>query len=387
MAGALLDISTAKRQEVQARMDRKVQAANNYDLTYEGQLREQIVKAKEKKYGCDCEAPPVGRPRYVLQPTRTPYKALRPGGTEKPPWEQWGEDFRGFVDETGDQIATTAGRILCDTAAGLGILEEAQELGASFEFFLGDPQGSSGTLVSPDGQFIRNTLFGGLPFLVTQLVETCDLGPAIKSYAAAESDKLEIAGAAFGVAALVGGVPTAGISVATLGTVSDLCFSVSAAYAEIARGQWVSWQVALGLINQGREVWEMSNDSGELPEGLKEAVDYANTAEQAIEQTRAAFAKAAKTQEELRDILDAMAGVDQFVKPGSVAPQPTAVQPSPFTPNFYIFPSKTPNPLVVRPQLTETFPIEEVTTSEEAPRLTGGNPLPLVGLGFLLDLF
>lgn len=391
-AGALLDQQAQRRQKSQLRIDSLVDSAQKGDEIIQRKARQQLIHAE--KGGCDCR-PPVGQMRYVLQPNlgRNPPEAQRPGGLSEAlqwaqdRWDDTTEKAEEIYNEGADYVMQTAGEVACSTLDALGLLEPLQKGIEENQDNWGSPNASG----NDGGQYLKNLALGGQHFFFSKLIETCDLGPALRDFAAAERDRMQVAEAVCYIAALVGGIPSAGLSVATLGTLGTVFRSSKEIYAAGAEGQFPSAQSVWNLLNVTGELSALldSQTITSIPEPLKDALE-SPTVEQAIAKAEQYLATTAKTATQLRELERAMLQVGEFVKPGRVGVSGTPVQPTPWRPQLTIIPP-SPNPLVVRPDITpppgdDPYPEEEFFENETNQKPETGGLVPLVGLGFLLDM-
>jgi len=372
-AGALLALQSTRRNRSQRRMDHLVNEAQNADHKHEAAQRRALALLPSEK--CRC-APPAGHMRYVLQP----HTGSRP--EPQPPGGNWVNDALDWFHQTGTDAGDTLASAACQGAGAIGLLGPAQELAQTFETYLGrpSPAGNAG------GQWVKDVIFGGVPYFAYEVIDTCEVGSALRNYAAAERDRMQVAGAIFAVIAAAGGIPTGGLSVATAGSASAFCYTMGNFWAQIARGDRLSLDMIYSvLVSAGQaDAALVANRIGAISGAVQDAFN-APTVEQGQTEIQEVLIGEAGSPEEASVMEAAILHLGQFAHAGTVGTSDVASQPSPWSPTFAIFPS-SPNPLVVRPDLLAEPPqgpyVEE---PPDAPK-EGAGVVPIVGLGILLDL-
>jgi len=391
-AGGLEALQAQRRLVDQEKIDAIVEQANEADTANELQVRREMLVRNQKS--CDCGAPEI-QPRYVLQPTALKPLALsgdsvRPGGI----MEFFEEYVVDPVNDLGDKVAEAAGGAVCDALEAAGIAQPAQEMAAEFNALVGMGDQSQDRAMG----YAVNLTAGAVPFFVAELLETCNFGPALKTFAAAESRRMAVAAEVFKVMALVsaaagavGAAPTAGVSLlpaAKAGALAALAEALEAFWLTVSKGRWLSWEEltnVLGAASQVAAQTEGGANNG-FTQGVKDALELSATVEQAKAAIQAELASNAQSVQDLQEIERAFLQIDIDAKSGSLAPQNVAIQPSIIHPMFSTFPAP-PNPMVTRPVLVSPDPGNQYPEAgAEAPGATGGGALPLVGLGLLLEL-
>ncbi|MCP4922586.1 MAG: hypothetical protein GY915_00955 [bacterium] len=382
------DLQQEKRNRSQNAMDAKVHAANAADTVQELQSRREIVARQNQK--CNCHPVPRGNPRYVLQPTTVPAHNLRPGGNIGD-WltdlgERIQETAKNIVDPAVDAAAQTAGQAACEFLDYIGATDDIEPLLNSFDEALGHRQGHNKAWT-----VMVDMTIGGAPYLIETLLRTCDLGPALKDYAAIEARRMGVAKVTFqimgiGAAASIVGLPAAAVCVKG----AALAAAMQMFYLTVAQGRWISWeQVALILssVKEFMEVAELGNQT-ELDEGITDVLETAQTVKQAEDEASGIIDSLAQTTEQLQMMEREFAGVGEFARSGSIDPQNVAIQPSPFNPQLSVFPTFAPNPLIVRPTIVTppTAPPAYYEVDTPPPEKKGGLTFPLIGLGLLLEV-
>jgi len=378
--------------------------AQNIDTKY--MSRKDALIEERNAGSCDC-GPLPSAPKYVLQPGVGQGSQLRAGG-EGPSLgdslnEWWKENVENpakkKIDEGADYVAKAGGEAVCQTFEALGILDEAQQAAQDFEFIIGNPYRVGNNAF----QYIINVSLGGAPFLFTELVQECNFGTSIKNYAAAEYTRSKIsavfcstiAGALL-VPGVLAAVPTLGISTtpaAAWGAMASINGGMAAIYLAIARGEWVTWQHIVYVLDSLRKLDQDTQgfNTGELPSGLKDALEYSEN----IQTTYTNTQKAIENEVPVRTVLEleelfSKTGI--FVPQATIGPQGGAQQPRQGvgTSLPYVV---APNPMVVRPTLIIP-PADENTENSQLPdeSLRGGatkkSPLPLIAAaGILLEVF
>jgi hypothetical protein len=388
-AGAMEDIQQEKRNRHQGIMNSKVAQANAADTSQELQSRLQMVKRQEQ--ACNCHPMPAGAPRSVLQPTAAPVEPLRPGG-DVGGWlsarmKELEEGTKAIVDPVVDKAAQAIGATSCAILDQLGIKEEAQEMGALFEEALGHRKGHNKAWT-----VFADVTIGGVPFFFSELFRTCDFGPALKDYAAIEARRMGIYKVIFKLVAVGGAMSIVGMPAAPVSTAAaGLAASLQVFWLTVAQGNWISAQQVFNIFTSLAEFQAMAGDGNEtdLDPKIIEAIETAQDVKDATDKTQAALADLAETAEQLQMLEREMLGLGEFAKSGSIDPQNVSIQPSPWTPEFSIFPTFSPNPLIVRPTLI-TPPAAQPTYYEietpPAPKKEAGAALPLLGLGLLFEV-
>lgn len=402
-AGELEAVQAKRRLDSQLKMDDLVYAANEADTSSELEARRAMLKREQDK--CDC-APAEIQPRFVLQPTaRSPLAltgdSIRPGGDENDPlaWlNDLGKDLKDKADQAGDHLAQASGQALCTALDAAGILQPAVDLAESAEEVLNLSDSNPNRAYA----YGINYTVGAIPFFVHDLIQECDFGPAIKTFASAEARRMAIAhvvfknmayvSAAVGVAA---SVPTAGVSLipaAEAAALASLAKALEVFWTTVSHGRWLSWEEIANIMDAFLRL--DAAGSGEANAGftsaVQDALEYSATVTEAQNAIQSALAQAAETTATLEAIERAFLQVDLDAPSGSLKPQPVAVQPSAVNPVSAVFPPP-PNPLVVRPVLVHPNPGNVEPTypeaGSEAPGPAGSGALPLLGLGLLLELF
>jgi hypothetical protein len=376
-AGALLNAQAQRRLKSQLRMDALVDSAQKGDDLNQAAARRQAGNNPQRE--CGCAAPPTGQMRYVLQPNLgpNPPRPQRPGGGLF-------ESIGSAWNSGSDYLMQQGGQALCSALGATGLMEPLQEYIDTNEAAWGAPTAAG----DDGGQFLRNLVYGGQHYFFVELVDTCDLGPALRNFAAAERDRMAVAEAVMIVAGLVGGIPSAGVSVALCSTLATVFGSSKEIYAAGAQGKFPSLQSVWNLINVTGRAEEVMNSQlvTDLPQSIKDAIN-APTVEQGLEGAEQFLTSTAETEGELQEIELAMLQLGAYVKPGSVSTSGTPVQPSPFYDAFTVVPPP-PFPMIVRPDIVPR-PEENSGETDAPPPEPTPEPsgiFPLVGLGLLIDM-
>jgi len=376
------------------KMDKLVTRANERDTLVEAEARRALVE--DAHQSCNCQ-PPALTPRYVLQPSALPPKPLaadsiRPGG--------WFNDAldaaSNWIDDTADTVAEVAGGAVCDFLDGTGIKDEAEQLNAAFlEMMKPGPSGQNAA------QWLTEYVAGGVPFFVSELIETCNIGPSLKTFAAVEARRMTIAasvlttmGTVAGIAGVAAAAPTAGVALipaAKAYALAALATSLAAFWASVAVGEWPSYAQLVNIYTAVSDVDKAAGGAGNpLAPEMKEAIEAVDLQE-AEALAAAAIEMYNDTNETLQVVQAAVRGTGEFVRSGSIAPAPSPIQPTRTAPQLSML-RPAPNPLVVRtPVDTKTLaplaPTQILSTIDTSPKKPeGGGPIPLIGLGLLLDL-
>jgi hypothetical protein len=380
----LLQLQAARRQKSQAKIDALVNAAQQADEKYQAQKRRGMLMAQSDQCGCEPRTRP--NPVAILQPTAKLPQVIenRPGG-----YRPGGNPLQAFadaiqtnvIDPVSDKAMQTAGEVACNVLKTLGIYDDALRVAQRSEALLGrpSPTGDQG------GAFIRNLAFGGQQFFFNKLVQDCDLGPALRDFAAAERDRMNAAAAVATIIGLVGGIPSAGLSVAVAGSMAAAFAASGQVYAAAAQGQWPSLQQIINLLDATGALGNSLEgvNIGDLGASLEDAF-YAPTVEQAVKEAEAALAQTATSETDLQILEQAMLQLGAFAKPGSVATQKSAQQPTGTSPATSVM-AQSPFPMIVRAPLV---PIVQAPTPPPPPppQKQGGLGLPIVGLGLLFEV-
>jgi hypothetical protein len=391
-AGGLEALQAQRRLVDQEKVDAIVKQANEADTLNELDTRRDMLRRSQES--CDCGAPEI-QPRYVLQPTALQPMALsgdniRPGGL----MDFFQEYVVDPVNSAADTVAAAAGGAVCNTLEEAGILGPAQEMAAEFNALVSTSDSNPNRAMG----YAVNFTAGAVPFFISELLETCNIGPALKTFAAAESRRMGVAAEVFGAMALVsaavgavGAAPTAGVSLlpaAKAGALAALAQALEAFWLTVSKGRWLSWEEMANVLGAAADVQSQSSGGANngFSQGVKDALELSATVEQAKAAIQAEIASAAQDTQDLQEIERAFLQIDIDAKSGSLAPQNVATQPSALHPMFSTFPPP-PNPMVTRPVLIAPNPGNVYPESgAEAPGATGGGALPLVGLGLLLEL-
>ena len=383
----LLQLQAARRQKSQAKIDALVNAAQQADEKYQAQKRRGLLMAQSEKCGCKPQTRPS--PVAILQPTAKLPQVIenRPGG-HRPggnPLQAFGDAIQNnIINPVSDAVMQTAGETACNVLKTLGIYEDALRVAQRSEALLGrpSPAGDKG------GAFIRNIAFGGQQFFFNQLVQDCDLGPALRDFAAAERDRMNAAAAVSTLIGLVGGIPSAGVSVVVAGAMTSAFAAGGQVYAAAAQGQWPSLQQIIALLDATGVLGNSLEgvNIGDLGASLEDAF-YAPTVEQAVKEAEAALAQTATSEADLQILEQAMLSLGAFAKPGSVGTQQSAQQPTGTSPKTSVM-AQSPFPMIVRAPLV---PIEQSATPPPPPppppqENQGGLGLPIIGLGLLFEV-
>ncbi len=381
----LLQLQAARRQKNQNKVDAIVNAAQQADSKYQAQKRRGLLMAQSDKCGCKPQTRP--NPVAILQPTAKLPQVIenrpggyRPGGN---PLQAFGDAIQSnIINPISDAVMQTAGETACNVLKTLGIYDDALRIAQRSEALLGrpSPAGDKG------GAFIRNLAFGGQQFFFNQLVQDCDLGPALRDYAAAERDRMNAAAAVATIIGLVGGIPSAGLSVAVAGSMATTFATAGQVYAAAAQGQWPTLQQIIDLLDATGVLGNSLEgvNIGDLGASLEEAF-YAPTVEQAVKEAEAALSQTATSDADLQILEQAMLQLGAFAKPGSVATQKSAQQPTGTRPTTSIS-AQSPFPMIVRAPLV---PIIQAPTPPPPPppqEKQGGLGLPILGLGLLFEV-
>lgn len=382
----LLQLQAARRQKSQAKIDALVNAAQQVDEKYQAQKRRGLLMAQSEK--CGCKPQTRANPVAILQPTAKLPQVIenrpggyRPGGN---PLQALGNAIQtNIIDPVSDKVMQTAGEVACNALKTLGIYDDAVRLAQRSEAQLGrpSPAGDQG------GAFIRNLAFGGQQFFFNQLVQDCDLGPALRDYAAAERDRMNAAAAVATLIGLAGGIPSAGVSVVIAGAMTSAFAAAGQVYAAAAQGRWPSLQQMIALLDAAGVLGSTLEgvNIGDLGASLEDAF-YAPTVEQAVKEAEAALSETATSETDLQILEQAMLSLGAFAKPGSVGTQQSAQQPTGRSPKTSVM-AQSPFPMIVRAPLV---PIEQSATPPPPPpplqESQGGLGLPIIGLGLLFEV-
>lgn len=391
-AGGLEALQAKNRLAQQLKIDAIVNEADEADTIQELGARRQMVK--DSHTSCDCGAPEI-QPRSVLQPTGIaplPLQgdSIRPGGIG-----DWWQDYvvepvQEFVDNT----AQTIGQGACDALDAAGITQPAKDLTVNALSVITDTQNSPSRAYS----YAVDLVAGPVPFFMSELLETCDLGPAIKNGAAAESRRMGIAYAVFITMAKVSGgvgiaaaAPTAGVALLPAAKATALAATAKALegfWLAVSKGRWLSFEETMELIRSLNTLTMFSDgepDAG-FTEGVISALEDSATVSEAYANAQNAFVGVARSREELQDIERAFLQIGVDAQSGSLAAQGVPSQPSAINPNMSVFPAPF-NPMITRPVLEmPATPQPYPEAGQEAPGATGGGAFPIIGLGLLLEL-
>ena len=383
----LLQMQAARRQKSQGRIDALVNSAQHADEKYQAQKRRGLLMAQSEK--CGCRPQVRANPVAILQPTAKLPQIIenrpggyRPGGN---PLQQFGQSIGTFfqeeiIDPVSDQVMQATGSAACQALKTLGIYDDALRIAQRSQNLLGrpSPAGDKG------GAFIRNVAFGGQQFFFNKLVQDCDLGPALRDFAAAERDRMNTAAAVSTIIGLVGGIPSAGLSVAIAGSMATVFATSGQVYAAAAQGQWPSLQQMINLLDAtgalGNSLEGVNVE--EISAGLEDAF-YAPTVEQGVKEAEAALSQMAATEQDLQVLEQAMLRLGAFAKPGSIGTQKTAQQPTGTSPTTSVN-ALSPFPMIVRAPLVTIAPQNQAPPPP--PPQKAGIAFPLVGLGLLFEV-
>jgi len=391
-SGAMEDLQQEKRNRSQNVMDAKVHAANAADTVQELQSRREMVARQNQK--CNCHPVPKGDPRYVLQPTAIPAHNIRPGGEN-------GQNIGDFLTSLGQNIqegaenvinpvvdaaAQAAGQAACEFLDYIGAADDIEPLLNSFDEALGHRQGHNKAWT-----VMVDVTVGGAPYLIETLLRTCDLGPALKDYAAIEARRMGIAKVTFKIMGIGAGASIVGLPAAAVcAKGAALAAAMQMFYLTIAQGRWVSWEQVGQILTSLKEFMEVADlgNQTELDQGITNVLETAQTVKQAEDEASEIIDSLAQTTEQLQMMERELAGVGEFAKSGSIDPQNVAIQPSPFHPQLSVFPTFAPNPLIVRPTIVTppTAPPAYYEVDTPPPEKKGGLAFPLIGLGLLFEV-
>jgi len=391
-AGGLEALQAQKRLTNQLKVDAIVDAANEAETIQELGARRQMLQ--RSRDSCNC-APPEIQPRSVLQPTGIaplPLQgdAMRPGGLS----DWWSEYVAEPVQEYIDNTAQAVGQATCTALDAAGITGPAQDLAVEALNVISDSQNSPSRAYS----YAVDLVAGPVPFFMSELLETCDLGPAIKNGAAAEARRMGIYSAVFSTMAQVSGgvgalaaVPTGGIALLPAAKATALAATSKALeglWLAVSKGRWLSFQETKNLIESLNTLAVFAD--GEPDNGFSESMtlvlETSATVSEAYAGAQSAIAQAAQTTNELQEIERAFLQVGIDAQSGSLKAQGVPSQPSAIFPNMSVFPAPF-NPMITRPVLevmADVSPYPEA--GQEAPGPDGGGAFPVIGLGLLLGL-
>jgi len=391
-AGGLEALQAKNRLAQQLKIDAIVDQADEADTIQELGARRQMVKNSHTS--CNCGAPEI-QPRSVLQPTGIaplPLQgdSIRPGGIG----DWWNDYIVEPVQEFVDGTAQAIGQGTCDALNAAGITQPAKELAVNALNVVTDTQNSPDRAYS----YAVDLVAGPVPFFMSELLETCDLGPAIKNGAAAESRRMGIYYAVFSTMAQVAAIPgiaaaapTAGVALLPAAKAQALALTTKALegfWLAVSKGRWLSFEemsALLASLNNLTVFMDGSPNAG-FSEAMTSALENSATVSEAYANAQNALAQVAQTTNELQEIERAFLQIGVDAQSGTLAAQGVPSQPSAINPNMSVFPAPF-NPMITRPVLempATTQPYPEA--GQEAPAATGGGAFPIVGLGLLLGM-